>query len=159
MANAARAVIGPDHPATPVRIVVISGVVGIVVGAVEVPVPVVEVRPIGVVTVISAITEAAAVKDGSAAKASAMERYAATMEGRASAKTTAVESWASTAMEGRSSANGSATSAKSSTASADVSTAATTRTGTAGLNLNDRRIRQLLRSRPRAGTDQRHRLC
>jgi hypothetical protein len=40
-----------------------------------------------------------------------------------------------------------------------VSTAATTRTSTAGLNLNDRRIRQRLRSRPRAGTDQRHRLC
>lgn len=118
--DAAWAVMGPDHAAAAIGIIIVGAVVRIVVGAVEVPMVMMEVRPIGEAAVIAAVPDATTVVECRTGA------EAATMEGRRCVEATGAQSAAmeataadmnSSTVETSSTDRGSAT---AETASADV---------------------------------------
>src|SRR3954447_20604524 len=160
VADAARAVIGPDHAAGPVVAVVRIIIVRIERGPIEGP-------AVEVMTVRNrkaAVPERSAPEHRSTAKGAAVEDRAASsestaMEGRAaSSESTAVER-RSTAVERSSAVEGPAASMEASAAAVEAPAATTTVTAaTAATNLARQTARGGFRERRRSRINQRHRL-
>jgi hypothetical protein len=134
VADPARAVIGPDHPAAMVRIIIRVVVIGAVEVAMKAVMPKRE----------PAVAKAAAVENMAAVKAAAMEHGATAVE------TAAVKRRAST-MEAA------ATAVKSTSAMPPAAMAATTMTATAAADFGRQPVGGVCHRRRRARTDQRQR--